>query len=69
MRELILDLFQQLHHMLLMLQYTYMSSPQRLERGYLILLLFIVLVVVTEKLRNPQRKLRNRSDRVAWGQR
>jgi hypothetical protein len=27
------------------------------------------LVMVTEKLRNPRRKLRNRSDRTAWGQR
>lgn len=44
-------------------------SPYRLEHAYLIALLFILLVVVTEKLRNPNRKLRNRSDRMAWGRR
>lgn len=60
---------------LLFLQNTYFSiqhmflTPYRLEHGYLIIMLFILLVVSTEKLRNPKRKLRNRSDRIAWGQR
>lgn len=58
----------QLQHWLFALQHT-VQSQHRLEHAYLIIMLFIVLVVVTEKLRNPRRKLRNRSDRIAWGQR
>jgi hypothetical protein len=72
MREILLQLIQQLphqlQHILLSLQHTFMS-PRRLEHAYLIIMLVIILVVVTEKLRNPRRKLRNRSDRIAWGQR
>lgn len=55
-------------HAIVYVQHTFLS-PYRMEHAYLIILLFILLVVVTEKLRNPNRKLRNRSDRVAWGRR
>lgn len=64
-----------MNDLLSFLQQTYFSvqymflTPYRLEHAYLIIMLFILLVVVTEKLRNPHRKLRNRSDRVAWGRR
>jgi hypothetical protein len=44
-------------------------SSSRLEHGYLIGLLFIVLVITSEQLISPRRKLRNRSDRAAWGRR
>jgi hypothetical protein len=44
-------------------------STSRLEHWYLIGALFIVLVVTSEQLIQPRRKLRNRSDRVAWGRR
>ena len=44
-------------------------SSSRLEHWYLIGLLFIVLVITSEQLVYPRRKLRNRSDRVAWGRR
>lgn len=46
-----------------------MLSTSRLEHWYLIGLLFIILVVTSEQLIHPQRKLRNRSDRAAWGRR
>jgi hypothetical protein len=72
MREIFSDLIQQLphplQHALFAVQHTFLS-PHRLEHSYLIIMLVIALVVVTEKLRNPRRKLRNRSDRIAWGQR
>jgi hypothetical protein len=44
-------------------------SSSRLEHWYLIGLLFIALVITSEQLIHPQRKLRNRSDRIAWGRR
>jgi hypothetical protein len=44
-------------------------SNSRLEHWYLIGLLFIVLVITSEQLIQPRRKLRNRSDRAAWGRR
>jgi hypothetical protein len=68
MREILLHFVQQLEHMLFAIQHIFLS-PHRLEHAYLIIMLVIALVVVTEKLRNPRRKLRNRSDRIAWGQR
>lgn len=57
-----------IQHAILYVQHLFLS-PYRLEHAYLILMLFILLVVVSEKLRNPNRKLRNRSDRMAWGRR
>lgn len=44
-------------------------SRSDLEHWYLIGLLVILLVVTSEQLISPRRKLRNRSDRVAWGRR
>lgn len=66
--QLIPQLMAQFHYGLFNLQQL-VQSQHRLEHTYLILILFVALVVTTEKLRNPKRKLRNRSDRVAWGQR
>jgi hypothetical protein len=57
-----------LQYALFFMQHNFLTQ-HRLEHSYLIIMLFIVLVMVTEKLRNPRRKLRNRSDRTAWGQR
>ena len=44
-------------------------STSRLEHWYLIGMLFILLVITSEQVIRPRRKLRNRSDRAAWGQR
>jgi len=62
------DFFSHMHETFFSLQHVYLSGA-RLEHTYMIVMLLILLVTVSEKVRNPNRKLRNRSDRVAWGRR
>lgn len=62
------EFFSYVHETLLSLQHLYLSGA-RLEHTYLIFMLLILLITVSEKLRNPHRKLRNRSDLEAWGRR
>jgi hypothetical protein len=66
--QLIPQLVAELHYGLIHFQQI-AQSQHRLEHSYLIMILMVALVVSTEQLRNPKRKLRNRSDRAAWGQR